>query len=73
MPVPNFIDGSLDVIGEAIDLAGLRAVLCYEVTDRDGMEKMYAGIAENLRFRGATAGNPPNLGHFRNARQLDLK
>ena len=61
---PNFIDGSLDVIGEAIDLAGLRAVLCYEVTDRDGMEQMHAGIAENLRFRGATAGNPRIRGTF---------
>jgi len=47
---PNAIDGSLDVIAYAVDSAGLRAVLCYEVTDRDGMEKMYAGIAENIRF-----------------------
>jgi cytosine/adenosine deaminase-related metal-dependent hydrolase len=28
----------------------LRAVLCYEVTDRDGEAKMTAGIEENLRF-----------------------
>ena len=48
---PNFIDGSLDVIAEAVDKSGLRAVLCYEVTDRDGEEKARAGIAENLRFR----------------------
>lgn len=47
---PNFIEGSLDVIAEAVQQSGLRAVLCYEVTDRDGMEKMHAGIAENLRF-----------------------
>ncbi|MBL8154700.1 MAG: putative aminohydrolase SsnA [Anaerolineae bacterium] len=47
---PNFIEGSLDVIGEAVNQAGLRAVLCYEVTDRDGMDNMHAGIAENLRF-----------------------
>ncbi|MAS33241.1 MAG: hydrolase [Anaerolineaceae bacterium] len=47
---PNFIDGSLDVIADAIEQAGLRAVLCYEVTDRDGDEKMEAGIAENVRF-----------------------
>ncbi|MCB9453598.1 MAG: putative aminohydrolase SsnA [Anaerolineaceae bacterium] len=47
---PNFIEGSLDVIAGAVDQAGLRAVLCYEVTDRDGAEKMYAGIAENVRF-----------------------
>jgi putative selenium metabolism protein SsnA len=47
---PNFIDGSLDVIADAVDQAGLRAVLCYEVTDRNGTEGAEAGIAENLRF-----------------------
>jgi putative selenium metabolism protein SsnA len=47
---PNFIEGSLDVIADVVDWAGLRAVLCYEVTDRDGEEKMHAGIAENVRF-----------------------
>ncbi|NIS81674.1 MAG: putative aminohydrolase SsnA [Anaerolineales bacterium] len=47
---PNFIDGSLDVIAEEVDRAGLRAVLCYEVTDRDGKEKARAGIRENERF-----------------------
>ena len=52
---PNFIEGSLDVIGDAIDAAGLRAVLCYEVTDRDGMQKMHEGIAENLRFTAASS------------------
>lgn len=47
---PNFIDGSLDVIAEAVNQAGLRAVLCYEVTDRDGLDKAHAGIEENIRF-----------------------
>jgi putative selenium metabolism protein SsnA len=47
---PNAIDGSLDVIAEAVDRMGLRAVLCYEVTDRDGKDKARAGIAENERF-----------------------
>ena len=47
---PNAIDGSLDVLEEAVEQAGLRAVLCYEVTDRDGPEKAKAGINENLRF-----------------------
>ncbi len=46
----NFIDGSLDVIAEAVKQSGLRAVLCYEVTDRDGDEKMEAGVSENVRF-----------------------
>src|SRR5688572_4211118 len=47
---PNAIDGSLDIIAEAVEQAGVRAVLCYEVTDRDGQAKMKAGINENIRF-----------------------
>jgi len=47
---PNSIDGSLDIIAEAVEQLGVRAVLCYEVTDRDGEAKMKAGIEENLRF-----------------------
>ncbi len=47
---PNAISGSLDEISRAVDLAGVRASLCYEVTDRDGPEKMQAGINENVRF-----------------------
>lgn len=47
---PNAIEGSLDVIAEAVDQSGLRAVLCYEVTDRDGMTRKQAGIEENVRF-----------------------
>jgi putative selenium metabolism protein SsnA len=47
---PNAIDGSLDTIAEAVEQSGLRAVLCYEVTDRDGEEKARAGIQENVRF-----------------------
>ncbi len=54
---PNAIDGSLDVIAEAVEQAGLRAVLCYEVTDRDGPDRAKAGIRENERFiRQAQAG-----------------
>ncbi|MEJ2011405.1 MAG: putative aminohydrolase SsnA [Anaerolineales bacterium] len=47
---PNAIHGSLDQIAAAVEASGLRAVLCYEVTDRDGQEKAQAGIAENVRF-----------------------
>ena len=46
---PNAIDGSLDVISTAVDLSGLRAVLCYEVTDRDGTDRAQAGIRENIQ------------------------
>jgi len=55
---PNFIDGSLDVIADAVDEAGLRAVLCYEVTDRDGTAKAEAGIRENVRFLRAVKERP---------------
>lgn len=47
---PNAIEGSLDVIAEAVSQAGLRASLCYEVTDRNGVEGARSGLAENIRF-----------------------
>jgi putative selenium metabolism protein SsnA len=47
---PNAIENSLDIIADAVNQSGLRASLCYEVTDRDGPEKAEAGIQENLRF-----------------------
>jgi putative selenium metabolism protein SsnA len=53
---PNAIDGSLDMIADAVEEAGLRAVLCYEVSDRDGDQKRDAGIAENIRFLKAASG-----------------
>jgi putative selenium metabolism protein SsnA len=49
---PNFIDGSLDVIADALGDLGVRSVLCYEVTDRDGPARAAAGLAENRRFLG---------------------
>lgn len=53
---PSFIDGSLDIIAEALAELGLRSVLCYEVTDRDGPERAAAGIAENRRFHISAGG-----------------
>lgn len=47
---PNAIEGSLDIIAGEVEKSGLRTVLCYEVTDRDGEAKMKAGIQENVRF-----------------------
>ncbi len=47
---PEFIDGSLDVLAEVIDKSGIRASLCYEVTDRNGKDGTRAGIRENVRF-----------------------
>jgi putative selenium metabolism protein SsnA len=47
---PSFIAGSLDVIRRAVEAVGLRSVLCYEVTDRNGTAGRDAGLAENERF-----------------------
>jgi putative selenium metabolism protein SsnA len=58
---PNAIEGSLDIIAQAVDRSGLRAVLCYEVTDRNGAEGARAGIEENIRFinRQSSINNQP--------------
>ncbi len=47
---PNAIEGSLDEIAKAVQMAGVRASLCYEVTDRNGPEGARQGINENRRF-----------------------
>ncbi len=44
---PHAIGGSLARIGDAVTEAGIRASLCYEVTDRNGLDGAKAGIAEN--------------------------
>jgi putative selenium metabolism protein SsnA len=46
----SHIAGSLDQIAAAVDQAGVRACLCYEVTDRDGEQAARAGMRENARF-----------------------
>jgi putative selenium metabolism protein SsnA len=47
---PNYISQSLDSIADAVGQTGVRASLCYEVTDRDGKDKAEQGIQENVRF-----------------------
>lgn len=47
---PHAVEGSLDVLADACQLAGVRACLCYETSDRDGMAIRDAGLAENARF-----------------------
>ncbi len=61
---PNFVDGSLDVIAEAYGRIGIRGILCYETTDRNGMDGAKAGVAENVRFAKTVdaarkSGSPP--------------
>lgn len=61
---PAAINGSLDHIAEAVTQAGVRASLCYEVTDRNpgGGDRSgaLAGIDENVRFLNVVKemGNP---------------
>jgi putative selenium metabolism protein SsnA len=47
---PFAVTGSLDRIAEAVRKTGLRASLCYEVSDRDGKEVAEDGIKENVAF-----------------------
>jgi putative selenium metabolism protein SsnA len=47
---PECIDGSLDILADAVAQAGARAVVCYEVTDRGGEQRSRAGLRENERF-----------------------
>ena len=47
---PSAARGSLGRIARAVKELGLRACLCYEVSDRDGKETACTGIEENLRF-----------------------
>lgn len=48
---PNFIAGSLDVLAEACREIGIRAVLCYGATERNGgREEARRGLAECRRF-----------------------
>jgi putative selenium metabolism protein SsnA len=52
---PDAIDGSLDVIADALEELGIRSILCYEVTDRDGPDRADTGQEENRRFAKAAA------------------
>jgi putative selenium metabolism protein SsnA len=43
---PNAIGGSLSVIADAFEKVGVSHLLCYEITDRDGMSKAEKGLEE---------------------------
>jgi len=46
----GYVRGSLDLIAQAVRNFGIRASLCYEVSDRDGKKVSDDGIEENLEF-----------------------
>ncbi|MCA9964052.1 MAG: putative aminohydrolase SsnA [Anaerolineales bacterium] len=62
---PNACAGSLDRIEEALTQVGVRGLLCYETSDRDGKGIRDAGLAENERYirkcQAAKAANPDHL------------
>jgi cytosine/adenosine deaminase-related metal-dependent hydrolase len=48
---PNLIEGSLDVLADACQAAGMPAVLCYGATERNGgRDEARRGLAECRRF-----------------------
>jgi len=65
---PHFIDGSLDVLADAAERVGLRAILCYGATDRHGHPDAFRGLAESLRLSARVAGQ----GHHRLAAMMGL-
>ncbi len=58
---PSSISGSLRTLGRAFKEVGLRGILAYEVTDRNGMKGMEAGIRENIDFVGSLLENSSGL------------
>lgn len=62
---PYAVEGSLDRIEDALSEIGLRGLLCYEVSDRDGKEIRDKGLEENARYirkcQEAKASNPNHL------------
>jgi putative selenium metabolism protein SsnA len=54
----GYVDGALDVIADAVLRAGVRGVLCYEVSDRHGATAADAGIKENVRFMRRLEADP---------------
>jgi cytosine/adenosine deaminase-related metal-dependent hydrolase len=48
---PNFIEGSLDVLADVCQELGIRAILCYGATERNGgRDEARRGLAECRRF-----------------------
>ncbi|MCF6239910.1 MAG: amidohydrolase family protein [Bacteroidales bacterium] len=47
---PNCIEGSLETIADAFDKVGVNHLLCYEITDRDGLDKAEQGLSETEHY-----------------------
>lgn len=47
---PSFIKNSLNTLKKGFEKVGLRGILCYEVTDRNGEKGAEQGVNENVEF-----------------------
>lgn len=55
---PLAVRGSLESVAQAVRLCGVRACLCYEVSDRDGEAVARAGLEENAEWIRSCAAHP---------------
>lgn len=55
------IPGSLDTIADAAKELGIRTSLCYEVSDRDGEDKMKEAVLENARMIRRAEGDSSDM------------
>jgi cytosine/adenosine deaminase-related metal-dependent hydrolase len=53
---PNHIKGSLNIIADVFDEVGLSHLLCYEISDRDGVDRAEAGYRLTDEFLGSNQG-----------------
>jgi cytosine/adenosine deaminase-related metal-dependent hydrolase len=53
---PNAIRGSLEIIAKAFHRVGVSHLLCYEISDRDGLEKAQLGLQETEEYLNANQG-----------------
>ena len=51
---PSFIKGSLNLLKKSFEQVGLRGILAYEVTDRNGKSGMLEGVDESIEFINQT-------------------
>ena len=62
---PSCVDGSLSLLADGFEKVGLRGILCYETTNRNGAEGAAHGVAENLRFARLVEGEKKSKGPAR--------
>ena len=61
---PSFIKGSLNTLKNSFEKIGLRGILAYEITDRNGEAGMMDGIEESKEFCKTIAKGKKNVPHL---------